>query len=220
MPGSAVKIALTAYLQPSLLRGVSSQPFPDDTLDVIRVAAGDDDVLAKCAKTHSTTAETLRGACVLYLRSAIIHAGKDNYRLLLLPTGASAADVKTHSRWLLKWLHPDLNKSAWESALFLRVRQAAKDLERGGEDMQSHNALFAPPRVGAQRHKRNGSHKKMRLHLILPRKPKLMRTWRAWFANMHVIAKVAIVGVLLTCIYFATGSAEEKLQVIWTTVFG
>lgn len=219
MPRSALKIALTAYLQPSLLRGMSFRPFPDDTLDVIRVAAGDDDMLAKCAKTHSTTAETLKGACVLYVRAAIIHAGKDNYRLLLLPTGASVADVKTHSRWLLKWLHPDLNKSPWESALFVRVRQAAKDLERGDEDMQCRNALFAAPRVAAEHRKRSGSRRKMRLHSILLRKPNLMRTSRAWFANKQVTARVAIVGILLACIYFGI-SSEENLREFWTTIFG
>lgn len=51
--------------------------------------------------------------------------------VLALPQNWSSQDVREHKRWMLKWLHPDRNPSAWEANLFHRVKEASDRIENG-----------------------------------------------------------------------------------------
>ena len=222
MPGGALKMALAAYLQPSLLRIVGTQPIPNDAITVIRVAAGDDEVIKEYAKKHDTSSQTIKDACVLYLRTVIASAGQDHYRLLLLPAGADTTQIKSHSRWLLKWLHPDLNKSAWESALFLRVRDAAKKLEKSiNAELSQPNAeqnekKLAKNEIGRHRKRR----KKLRLQLVSRGSAKSQSKLRIWFSKKRVTAGITLFAISVASLYFFTGAGHGSLQELLNTLFG
>jgi hypothetical protein len=126
---NAVHDALSAYRQPSRLRLRRQRDLPQDTLLLIKICAGDPDTNATWTTYCGVDEAELRAAASFYLNHILSRAGGDKFRLLGLKPGASAEDVKIHKRWLLKWLHPDRNHSAWESALFRKVNEAARVLE-------------------------------------------------------------------------------------------
>lgn len=160
MPAAAIKLALAAYAQPAILRAVKSGPLPLDVLKLIRIAAGDEETISAEATAHRVTGLQLKEASTLLIHSAIAAAGKDNRRLLLLPANYTPNEVKTHMRWLLRWLHPDLNNSPWEVTLFNRIREAGTALNSIPEGYQSTHTIIArtrrdvrsPPILSGRRH--------------------------------------------------------------------
>ncbi|MBG1233223.1 J domain-containing protein [Aestuariivirga litoralis] len=130
MSATSIDLALAAYQQPARLRLLQSQAAGPDILMLIKIAAGDAEATTHWAAHYAIPEATLLEASVFYLRSMIAAAGSDPYKLLCLKPGATLEDVNIHKRWLLRWLHPDRNGSAWESGLFTRVATAARTLER------------------------------------------------------------------------------------------
>ena len=50
-----------------------------------------------------------------YVETVMLFAGAEPARVLGLAAGASRAEMRTHLRWLMRWLHPDHNPAAWRS---------------------------------------------------------------------------------------------------------
>jgi hypothetical protein len=152
---SAVQDALKAYRQPSRLRLWRHQDLPQDFLVLIKICAGDSETTATWAKQFDLSETELQSAAVFIVNHVISRAGTDNFRLLGLPQGATAEDIRIHKRWLLKWLHPDRNHSTWESALFRKVTDAAKRIETPQViDLQKNiEALTAKPVVQGASHR-------------------------------------------------------------------
>ncbi len=154
MADAAIFEALSLYKQPARARSINRQGLPPDMLNLIKIAAGDDQTMVAWAQASGENPEILRQAAVFYLQQTIARAGQDPYRTLGLAPRASSEDIRNHKRWLLKWLHPDRNPSKWETALFHRVNAVAQLLEAGaGETGQK----LASPAVGSRgfhRHRR------------------------------------------------------------------
>jgi hypothetical protein len=120
----AIDVALDVFRQPSLARRLLRAPLPEGMLDVIQIAAG------KSSNTvHEADLKKRRIAAIFFLQQVLVSGANDNYRQLGLNPGASLDLVREHRRWLLKWLHPDLNHNKWESTLFGKVNSAAAALE-------------------------------------------------------------------------------------------
>jgi hypothetical protein len=130
VPSSSVKRALEVFDQPSRLRRLVKGEIPEDALSLIRIAAGDEATTSHWTERTGTSSQNLRDACVLYLRSLILAAGNDDYKLLLLPPDAKLETLKSHKRWLLMWLHPDRQTSSWQLGLFRRISDTGKNLEK------------------------------------------------------------------------------------------
>ena len=126
---NALLDALEIYKQPSRARSLRLQDLPPDMLSVIKIAAGDQPTISANMEQYGETEDHLRQAAVFYLQQTIAKSGNDLFRTLGLPAMASKDQVRTHKRWLLKWLHPDRNSSKWEATLFHRVSDAAETLE-------------------------------------------------------------------------------------------
>ena len=217
-------MALAAYLQPTLLRSLSGLTRPADTLTIIRVAAGDQQLIEQYVATYCVLEAKLKDACVLFLRTVIASAGEDCYRTLLLPTGASASEVKTHSRWLLKWLHPDLNKSAWESVLFLRVRQAEKYLEMSFKKNPPQFLAAATEnqieKIKKPGHRNIGMRRKIELRKVRVHKNAFVKKITIWMLKKRRLAAVAFIGLFVGAIYLMLSNGHDSLQELWITVFG
>lgn len=125
----AVLIALQVYKQPGLARKLSQRPIPVDLLEVIKIAANDDEMTTRWCKIQHCDEEQIRQACLFYLRHTLFDARDDKIRTLGLSVTATAEDLRIHKRWLLKWLHPDRNPNQWEIGLFQRVNASAHALE-------------------------------------------------------------------------------------------
>jgi hypothetical protein len=126
---NAVQEALELFRQPARLRFIDRTELPVEMLDVIKIAAGDDNTIQLWADTFNEVPNVVREAAVFYLQQTIARSGVDNFRMLGLQPGAATADIRAHKRWLLKWLHPDRNPSKWQAALFYRVSGVADQLE-------------------------------------------------------------------------------------------
>jgi hypothetical protein len=128
---TALRAALMAYRRPAHVDAMREVRLPADMLEVIRIAAGDSDVLAAAADAMGGDEAVLQDAAQLFLQRLLADSRASDWRLLGLEPGATQAQIRDHKRWLLKWLHPDRNKNKWESALFNRVSQAADRLQAG-----------------------------------------------------------------------------------------
>lgn len=153
----AIAIALSLHRQPALLRSVPRRDIPVDVIEVLRIAAGQEEAIQSASTAFDVTEEALVEAAELYLQLILSNAQSDDMRMLCLPQSAMAADIKDHRRLLLKWLHPDRNHDNWESALFLKVKAASMRLEEQlkAENEKSSIVVPVPTQTSRRRHARH-----------------------------------------------------------------
>lgn len=131
--------ALDLYRGLILPHAALRRPYPDDMLTVIALAAGDEAVLAAQAEQTRERADALRAAAVCFLELVLTRAGSSDHGVLALNPGAAPELIRAHKRALLKWLHPDRNRNAWQAALSAKVSAAASRLERNEAEAGSAN---------------------------------------------------------------------------------
>lgn len=143
-------IALDLFRRPLMARAVQRSPLPPGMLEVIKVAAGEPFHRDGILRQEGQASPKAQQAAALFLQHALFLGPGDDFRQLGLDPGADQDRIREHKRWLLKWLHPDRNPSKWESALFLRVSQAAerleKNVEAGGDGGSAAVAAAVPVR--------------------------------------------------------------------------
>jgi hypothetical protein len=162
----SVAEAWDIYRQPARYRALQRAGIPTDILDVIKISAGDTATTAHWSDQLGAPQQELGDAANYYLHQFMAGAGKDPLRLLCLTKTATAQDFKLHKRWLLKWLHPDRNPSAWDASLFRRINAAASAMEQNFaqageagavEAARPVAATLASPVAGAARARRAGA---------------------------------------------------------------
>jgi hypothetical protein len=127
----AIEIALDLREMPSLAKIIRKRPLPPELTEVLRVAAGSQEVAQEFASKYRRSEAHIREACVFFLQQAVLFPGADSYRTLGLAPGAPPDQIREHRRWLLMWLHPDRNRDKWEVALFDKVVAAANAINGG-----------------------------------------------------------------------------------------
>jgi cobalamin biosynthesis Mg chelatase CobN len=127
---------VAARRQPARLASFRNMALPGDLLTIIKLAAKDGPTVSEIAALKNDDPDLLCQAAQLSLREVITYAGHDAYRTLCLRNDAHPDLLKQHRRWLLKWLHPDVNTSRWEAALFQKVSTAADTLEKAASSPQ------------------------------------------------------------------------------------
>jgi hypothetical protein len=128
MEQQAMFQAVEAFRSPSRNKQHKTSNLPSGMLTVIKVAAGDEKLLAENAEVFQLAPEQIQEAAKHFLLKALLNPESRGLRLLGLNEGASETEIKDHKRWLLKWLHPDRNPSTWEQALFHKVKAVKTDL--------------------------------------------------------------------------------------------
>jgi hypothetical protein len=125
---NALDIALQLYRQPALARRVQRNGLPPRVLSLIKIAAGSEEELALPVAHTPGEIREIREAAIFFLQNCLFQAGGDSYRVLGVEHGAPIEEIRRHKRWLLKWLHPDLNRNTWEAAYLQRVLAAWNDI--------------------------------------------------------------------------------------------
>ncbi len=125
----ALHLALSIYRQPLIKSTYLAKPYPKGMLRLIKIAAGSEDAGEIASQELHESPKVLRDVSVFYLQQILAKPRLDAYGLLCLAPGATAAEIATHKRWLLKWLHPDRNGNRWETVLFQRVLAASEKIE-------------------------------------------------------------------------------------------
>jgi hypothetical protein len=145
----ALHLALDLAAMPMLAGVIQREPLPEGMLDVIKVAAGCPQTLARAARLTGERDEVVRDAAIVYLQTALFAPSADSYRVLGVSRNAPRDEMRRHLGWLMKWLHPDREASGWESNLAARVLGAwdeVKTAERRARYDRQHPAEAPPPR--------------------------------------------------------------------------
>jgi hypothetical protein len=125
----AINLALDLYRKPARARSLNRRDVPEGMLMLIRIAAAADEEIGALVDDAAIAKQPVKAAAIFYLQQLLMQADGDDFRQLGLRRGATLQDLKDHKRQLLKWLHPDRNKNAWEQVLFQRVAATAERLE-------------------------------------------------------------------------------------------
>ena len=158
----ALNLAIDFARMPTLAETLRMQPLPSDTLVIIRIAAGCEETSRAAERATGLPYALIREACILYLQRILFAPNADSHRVLGVPPGAPRAVIREHLRWLLKWLHPDANRSEWDSVFADRILKAWRDA--GSKKRESRNdrgreiAVLRPPRLGQRRKRHQGRH--------------------------------------------------------------
>jgi len=130
MPANrALLLALDLLSRPGLARAMRERPLPEDVGLLIRIVGDDETALAEARRQTGQPAERLGRAAALYIQQVLFTPGIDPYRVLGGTARTPPAELRRHMRLLMKWLHPDTARNAWESVYAERVLSAWQDLK-------------------------------------------------------------------------------------------
>jgi hypothetical protein len=207
---SAVLEALDMFKQPAKARSMGRHVLPLDMLEVIKIAAGDQETTDRWAEGCREKSDVVRQSAVFFLQQTIAKAGDDKFRTLGLSSGAGVDEIRLHKRWLLKWLHPDRNPSKWETALFLRISTVANSLEDLRDAQLNGRAALTfstSPSATAQTNRTDRKKPNRRTGKNL-RGPVRQISWKNLLkrAGRRVLIATVLVVVVLACISYFDGA--------------
>lgn len=143
MTGTALEVAMALWRMPSMREALRQRPLPDGVGEVVELAGGASDRVARAAAQLQEPPEAVLEAARFYVREVLLVAGSDAYRVLGLAPDASGAQIKTHHRALQHWLHPDRRGNDWDAAFATRINTAWTML-RTPERRARYDAQHAP----------------------------------------------------------------------------
>jgi hypothetical protein len=122
-----INLALDLARIPALAHSIEKPPLPTDIFEVMRIAAGSPEACQLASRATGQPATVLIEAARFYVQQVLLRPDADSYRVLGLPPGASRELARCHLRWLLQWLHPDVNRD-WDSVYAERVLKAWREV--------------------------------------------------------------------------------------------
>ncbi len=128
MTTTATRAALELLAETHAIEPLEKGPLPADILTLIQAAAGDEIAISKLTKSTGLIEQDCREMAANYLRKTLFASDASEHRLLGLKRDPKTADIVRHRRWMLKWLHPDVNSNPEDQINFKRVSEAAKRL--------------------------------------------------------------------------------------------
>jgi hypothetical protein len=149
----ALDAALALARNPGLAASMRSRPLPSGIPLLLQILADESEVALSVAQALRVNERSLRFAVEHYVETVMLFAGAEPTRVLGVATDATRAEMRTHLRWLMRWLHPDHNPAAWRSAFAGRVLTAWR--EASSPDAVA-NAPQRRPRGEARRSGRPG----------------------------------------------------------------
>jgi hypothetical protein len=165
---NALDIALQLYRQPALAHKVRRDGLPSRVLSVIKIAAGSEEEIETPFEHTPEELQEIREAAIFFLQNCLFQSGDNSYRVLGVRPDAAISEMLVHKRWLLKWLHPDVNRNKWEAVYLQRVLTAWEEVTRSvstRETAPPSEGLMQAPRKRAWRYRRHrfASHNTMPL---------------------------------------------------------
>lgn len=149
----AVDLMLGVFRSPGRSAVLRTRELPDGVLDVIRIAAGDEQAIAAASASTSLDQADLGTAAGLLLQNLFFFDGADSYRTLGVRPDADAAQIKRHYRWLVRWLHPDRNPESMHGVFVDRINRAWNSIRtperrsRYDSDRRAAQDADAPARI-------------------------------------------------------------------------
>jgi len=128
VPASAALLeALALQRAPRSRRPGPEQRLPEGTLQLVRIAAGEEEATKSAQSATGENPQVLREAAIFYIQQVCFAPGSSSYRVLGVDPDASDEKLREHYRWLARWLHPDRNPDPWEVVFAERVNRAWRE---------------------------------------------------------------------------------------------
>ena len=126
---TALGVAIDLLHVPSRVRLVRAGPLPMQVLDLLRVAAGDEEAIHQATEITGRSRDVVCEAVAFFIEQILLSPEADSYRILGASPEATSAELRRNMALLLRWLHPDLDRRAERSIFVTRVTRAWNDLK-------------------------------------------------------------------------------------------
>lgn len=124
-----LETALALHRAPGERFRLRERPLPPGLVHAIEVAAGSPSAVQAAAAELGEPEPVVLEAARFYLEQVLFaDPDADAYRVLGLAADASPEEIRTHHRWLQRWLHPDRAQAGDASIFATRVNQAFAQL--------------------------------------------------------------------------------------------
>jgi hypothetical protein len=179
---ATLKVAIDLMYSPTQVRRLRSVPLSDDVLTLLRIVAGDEDVLSHALQASGRSREVIREAAAFFVEQILLFPDADSYRVLGAGPEATNRELRRNMSLLLRWLHPDLDPRGERSVFAARVARAWNDLKT-----QERRAAYDQKRRTAELHKKNfrPTKSKGRIGNRLPLKAHRRNATPALFFSKH-----------------------------------
>ncbi len=125
----ALKAALDLLRIPSQVRLMRSAPLPPGVLLLLRLAAAETGAECEAEELTPRGSFANRDAAIFFIEQVLLSSNSDAYRVLGLDATATVSELRRHMAYLLKWLHPDLNRDPHKARLAQRVLVAWNEVK-------------------------------------------------------------------------------------------
>lgn len=126
---SALRIAIDLVHSPWQARRVRGDPLPADVRILLRIAAGDEQETSRAADAVNRSRQVVCEAATFFIEQVLLHPDADSYRVLGANPAATNGELRRNMAFLLRWLHPDLDRHGERSVYVARVTRAWNDLK-------------------------------------------------------------------------------------------
>jgi hypothetical protein len=124
-----LETALALQRAPGERFRLRERPLPDGIVGVLEIASGATQALRDAATELGQDGQDVLEAARFYLEQVLFAApDADAYRILGLVVDAPQDSIRTHHRWLQRWLHPDRALAGDATVFATRVNQAWSQL--------------------------------------------------------------------------------------------
>lgn len=142
-----LETALALHRAPGERFRLRERPLPPGIVHAIEVAAGSPQAVQAAAAELGEPEPAIVEAARFYLEQVLFADPEaDAYRVLGLKADATPEAIRTHHRWLQRWLHPDRAQAGDASIFATRVNQAFAQL-RMPETRHAYDVRLAEARL-------------------------------------------------------------------------
>jgi hypothetical protein len=168
---SALQLAFDLFDFPSQARSVRKAPLPNDLVLLLRIAAGEEDIIQDAVSASGRPVRVVRDAAGFFVEQALLHPEADSYRVLGASPSAANSELRQNMALLLRWLHPDIDQKGERSIFAARVTKAWSDLKTPERRAAYDRQLLKSQADAAQREKRRSRRPKGRRRYVSPPPP-------------------------------------------------
>jgi hypothetical protein len=147
-----IELAFDLARMPSLARSSIVPALPSNIIELMRIAAASPEACQAAVAKTGEPASVVIEAARFYLQQVLFRPDADCYRILGIGPGASRETARSHMRWLLQWLHPDINNS-WDAVYAERVLKAWREVSAA--DRYAARLDASPARASSNNKKRS-----------------------------------------------------------------
>lgn len=133
-PNRALEAAVALWRAPRLAHVMRSQPLPEGLTFILKLLSGDRGSLAEARRLTRLGDSDVIAVAELYVFRVMLYRGAPPLRVLGVEPGAERSQIRRHMGYLMNWLHPDKNASAWRALFAHRVLDSWRQIGKGSEE--------------------------------------------------------------------------------------